>query len=59
MPLSKKRKAEYNKRYYLENISGILKPIQIPKVRVIYQGKLVEVERPELDADGNIVPEYT
>ena len=31
MPMSKERKAEYNKRYYQESKVGILKPTKIPK----------------------------
>lgn len=74
MPLSKERKAEYNKKYYRGRKLSILKPIQIPKpdiplynpakhrpgdrVRIIRAGTVIETTIPELDADGHPMPEY-
>ena len=44
MSLSKKRKAEYNKRYYQKSKLGILKPIKIPKPDA-QQAKLGELRQ--------------
>ncbi len=51
MPMSKKCKSEYNKRYYRGHKLSILKSIQIPTLGVVKP-------KPEIDADGNPMPEY-
>lgn len=40
MPMSKERKAEYNKEHYQQKKLGILRPVQIPKPPVSIQGSV-------------------
>lgn len=55
MPLSKKRMRERKRADRL----GLTKPNVKPKtVRVYHNGRYQDIVVPEIDADGNPIPEY-